>query len=457
MEPTIFVIFGVTGNLAQKKLLPALYHLLKDGLLHEHTAIVGVSRRDMSADDLLQKVELCVLEADKTCDPGVMEQFRARLVMTKLDPVKAEDYDRLYGTLQTIEDAHGLCMNRLFYLAIPPQVYGPVIEHLGTHHLNNGCKHHRAVSRLLVEKPFGYDLLSATELIRDTAHYFHEDQVFRIDHYMAKETAQNILVFRNHNPIFASIWNGQHISAIALELNEKIGVEGRAEFYDNVGALRDIVQNHLLQLLALVTMEPLHSMDSALLHAGKQALLADIKPVDPARDHVVRAQYIGYGEEAGNPGSTTETYVSLEITIDNDRWRGVPISMTTGKALASKRTTITLTFHDKAHVRTTNRLTFHIQPDEGIDIVLTVKRPGFDDKTESVHMDFSYERAFGDSSHPDAYERVLIDAVKGDHSLFTTSDEVLEAWRILQPILSAWEENSSDLLTYEPGSDGPET
>lgn len=454
-EPAIFVIFGITGDLAQKKLLPALYHLFRDNLLNEHTMVVGVSRRDMSVEDLLKKVELCVLETDKVCDPAMLGRFRSRLRMVKLDPVIGEDYDHLHQTLDQIEDNEGMCMNRLYYLSIPPQVYEPVIEHLGTHGLNAGCQHKKAVSRLLVEKPFGYDLTSASELIASTGKYFTEDQLFRIDHYLAKETAQNILVFRQHNPIFNTTWNHRHITAIDLIFSEQIGVEGRAAFYDNVGALRDVVQNHLLQLLALTTMELPSRNDPDALHIAKQVLLSDIRSVNPNRDRVVRAQYRGYQEEVNNPGSATETYVSLSTSIDNDRWRNTAVTLTAGKALDVKQTNVTLTFNDPERQGEKNRLTFRISPNEGIDIALTVKQPGFDDRTETTHMDFSYKHAFGDNSHPDAYERVLVDAVKGDHSLFATSQEVLESWRIVQPVLSAWSQDSDDLSYYEPGSGGP--
>ncbi len=375
--------------------------------------------------------------------------------MVKLDPVVGEDYDQLHQTLDHIEEQQGMCMNRLYYLSIPPQVYEPVIENLGAHGLNTGCQHHTAVSRLLVEKPFGYDLTSAAELITSTEKYFTEDQVFRIDHYLAKETAQNILVFRQHNPIFNTVWNSRHISAIDLIFSEQIGVEGRATFYDNVGALRDVVQNHLLQLLALTTMELPAGSDPEALHAAKQALLADVRSVDPNRDKVVRAQYRGYQEEVNNPGSTTETYVSLNTSIVNDRWRNTAVTLTAGKALDVKQTNITLVFSDPTHQGDENRLTFRISPNEGIDIGLTVKQPGFDDRTEITHMDFSYQQAFGSSTHPDAYERVLVDAVRGDHSLFATGDEVLESWRIVQPLLSAWSQDSEDILYYDPGSSGP--
>ncbi len=452
-EPTIFVIFGVTGNLARKKLLPALYHLLKDDLLHEHTEIIGISRHKLSADDVLGGVELCVLEEDKVCDPAVITQLKKKLRLVQLDPVNGEDYDKLLATLNKIEAKHGMCMNRLYYLSIPPQVYGPVITNLGTHHLNEGCPHRKGEARLLVEKPFGYDLASARELIQDTAKQFREDQIFRIDHYLAKETAQNILVFRTDNPIFNGLWSNKYISAIDLVFSEKIGIEGRAEFYDNVGALRDVVQNHLMQLLALVTTDLPKARTSAALHRAKQALLASVRTVDVHKDQVVRAQYEGYQAEAGNPGSLTETYVRLPLHIDNRHWNGVAVTMAAGKALRTKETSITVTF-GHGDIRHTNRLRFRIQPNEGISVELTAKQPGFEDRTQEVLMDFSYSGTYGDPEHPDAYERVLIDAVKGDHSLFATSHEVLESWRIIQPVLTHWEQSNKPLPVYKQGSDG---
>ena len=453
-EPAIFVIFGITGNLARAKLLPALYHLLKDNLLHEHTVIIGVSRHKLKPEDILKDVELCVLEEDKMCDQQVIAAFKRRLKLTQLDATNADDYDTLLETLNTVEQDHGMCMNRLYYLAIPPQVYGPVIESLGRHNLNKGCPHGVGKARLLVEKPFGYDLTSARELVKHTAAHFSEEQIFRIDHYLAKETAQNILVFREQNPIFSRDWDRKHISAIDLVFSEKISVAGRKEFYDNVGALRDVVQNHLLQLLALTTTELPRASSSAALHHAKQALLASIRTVNMQTDHVIRGQYRGYQEEVENPGSTTETYVRLPLHIDNRRWRGVRITMTAGKALAAKETSITITF-GRGDLRHTNRLQFRIQPNEGISVELTAKRPGFANQTQEVLMNFSYHGTYGDPEHPDAYERVLIDAVKGDHSLFATSAEVLESWRILQPILTHWEQSSDSLKLYKPGSSGP--
>jgi len=453
-EPTTFIIFGVTGNLARTRLLPALYHLLKDNLLHKDTVIIGISRRELSADELINEVELCVLENDKACDPVVLQEFKQHLRTFRLDPLKATDYRRLGSELDSIETEKGMCMSRLFYLSIPPQVYEPVIENLGRSGLSKGCNHPGGQTRLLVEKPFGYDLSSATELIESTKRYFMEEQLFRIDHYLAKETVQNILVFRKHNPLFADLWSSRCVSAINLIFHEQIGINGRGEFYDNIGALRDVVQNHLMQLLTLATLElPASLHDSNALHRAKEQLLTSIKPVDLRTAGVQRGQYRGYRDEVSKPRSTTETFTSLSLAIDNKRWQGVPVHISAGKALKAKQVSLTMVFGSES--AGTNALTFRIQPNEGIDVEVAAKRPGFESAIERVHMDFSYRGVFAEPEHPDAYERVLVDAIKGDHTLFATSREVLESWRILQPILDAWEIRANDLFTYERGTDDP--
>lgn len=450
LTPAIIVIFGITGDLAQRKLLPALYHLFKDKLVHERTEIVGLSRQDLQVDDLLEKVELCVLEQDNICDPEVMHAIRSHLRMLQLDPAVPDDYARLLESLNAIEAENGLCMNRLYYLSVPPSVYGAVVQNLGDHGLNGSCRHGTAATRLLVEKPFGYDLESGKELIAHTEQYFTEEQIFRIDHYLAKESAQNILTFRQHNPMFASIWDGAHIKRINVIAYEKIGVEGRGGFYDDVGALRDLVQSHLLQLLALVMCD-LSSVENDLpLHTTKQQLLASLHADDPV--HTVRAQYDGYRQEVGNEHSQTETYVRLELSSTLPRWQETKLVIETGKALESKKTEIEVVFDDDKE--STNELTFRIQPNEGIDLQLTAKKPGFTLQTQRVRMDFSYHGVFAEPTHPDAYERVLVDATAGDHSLFATSDEVIASWQALQPILDYWQ-TADDLKHYSIGSEGP--
>lgn len=450
-KPAILVIFGITGDLSHRKLLPALYHLCKDGLLDPHTAILGVSRRDMSVESLLETVEMCVLEQDNVCDPMVMADIRRRLHMQQLDPEKAEDYDALRQTLDQIETEAGVCMNRLYYLSLPPAVYPKAVEHLGTHDLATSCQHGKAEVRVLIEKPFGYDLQSAESLVEYTQKYFTETQIFRIDHYLAKESSQNIVTFRRHNPVFMDSWDGQHISRIEVLAHEKIGVEGRGDFYNQVGALRDLVQSHLMQLLALVMVDTGRSDDDIALHEAKRTVLESLSPPDVAT--TVRGQYAGYTNDIGQAQSRTETFVRLKLASSLPRWQGTEIVLETGKALRNKKTEIRLSFTEGGTPG--NELTFRIQPNEGIDLQLTVKKPGFDRQLQKVSMDFSYHGAFAEPQHPEAYERVLVDAVRGDHHLFATSDEVLASWRALQPILDYWQAHD-DFTLYEQGSDGPE-
>lgn len=445
MKPVIFVIFGITGDLAQRKLLPALYHLYHDGLLHPDTKIIGLSRRQISPDELLKNVELCVLESSNTCDPATLQLFRRNLHMLCFDPVNGDDYAHLSETLEAIDTKQGACLDRLLYLSIPPQVYGALIEHLGRAQIAHGCQHKKATTALLIEKPFGYDLASAEELIKRTNHYFQEEQIYRIDHYLAKETAQNILTFRSSNPLFLEIWNDRHISKIEVIAHEKIGIGSRT-FYDNVGALRDLMQSHLLQLCSLVTLEMPERLNESTLHQAKQQLLNSILPVpsNQISTRARRAQYIGYREEVKNPDSITETYVSLDLHIDTPRWQNTEVTLTTGKRMATKTTLIHIDF---GRGDTTNTLTFRLQPDEGIAITLQVKQPGLTNAIEPALLDYDYAHA----SHPDAYERVLLDACRGDHMLFASSAEVLASWRILQPVLDYWQNNSDDLELYEPG------
>lgn len=455
LEPAIIVIFGITGDLAQRYLLPALYHLVKDNLLGGHTEIIGVTRGTASTQELFEKVELCVNEADNICDPVALKAMRERTTMFQMDLDDPAGYQALLAKLNAVEDQKGMCMNRLYYLSIPPQAYLPVIRLLGEQGLNASCQHGKAVTRLLVEKPFGFDLNSARELIAETSKAFDEGQIFRIDHYMAKETVQNILSFRFQNPIFEALWSRKHIANIEISAKEKIGIEGRATFYEPLGALRDFVQSHLLQILGIVAMDEPEVLDSQHIHQAKQALLEQVEPVRAdAKGRIVRGQYRGYREEANNPESVTETYAAITVFIDNPRWDKVPIRLVTGKALDERKTEVRVTFHSKPGA-TSNQLRFRIQPDEGIELDLATKKPGYAYELQTTAMDFSYHDDFDNHGHPNAYERVLVDAVRGDHTLFATSQEILASWRIVQPALDAWARQSDDLLIYGPGTKGP--
>lgn len=453
LDPAILVIFGITGDLAKRKVLPALYRLFAEQHVHEHTYLVGTSRQPVAPEDIIQTIVESIEANGESRDHAVLERIKNHLHMAQLSPTEDEDYVALRNQLHDIEEAAGTCLNRLFYLSIPPQVYGGIVQRLGQHGLNTGCQHGTAHSRLLVEKPFGYDLTSAEELIRKTSEHFREDQVFRIDHYLAKETAQNILQFRKQNPLFNHLWTREHISRVSITAVEQIGIEGRANFYDQVGALRDLIQSHLMQLLSLTIMEIPDDVTAANVHAAKQKVLDDLIaiPLDKVKERSVRGQYETYKAEVGGHNTATETYASVVLYSQDPKWEGIPLRMTTGKSLKVKRTSITVDFGSEH----SNRLQFRIQPNEGITLNLQVKKPGFSDDIESTSMEFSYQTAFEGSIAHDAYETVLVEAMQGDHLLFATSEEVLSSWRVLQPLLDAWNASTQDLQIYPNNSDGP--
>jgi glucose-6-phosphate 1-dehydrogenase len=454
LPPSVIVIFGVTGDLSKRYLLPSLYHLFRQHLLHDKTRLVGVSRRDITADEVVGSLEAGLRDAGEEPDAAILDAIRSRCTTRRLDMTDPADYQSLRGELDDIETEQGVCMNRLFYLSIPPEAYGDVITNMGKADYRQSCQHGTAASRLLVEKPFGRDLASAESLIATTAQAFDEEQIFRIDHYLAKETAQNITAFRFDNPLFEKVWNREHVSKIDIVASEKIGVEGRGNLYERQGALRDVIQNHLLQLLAVATMEEpaggIGKADSQAFHAAKLAILQAVQPVT-AGEHARRGQYAGYRDEAGNPDSFVETFAALETTIGTSRWQGVPVTLRTGKSMAAKHTCVSFTFTDPSSSQT-NELTFRIQPDEGIGLQLLAKKPGFERELQPVRMNFAYEQHF-DAPQPNAYERVLVDAIRGDRTLFATSDEVLAAWRVIDGLVQAWSTSADGLAAYEPGSD----
>ena len=461
LTPAALIIFGITGDLAHRKLLPALYHLAKDGLLPEAFEIIGVTRSGTTVDALLDDIRQQVTDSHEICDESALKRFGALIRIITMDLSKVEEYAKLKDALDQHEARVGACTNRLFYLAVPSQTFGSIAEMLGKAELNEGCAHKVGESRLLIEKPFGYDLTSARELIETLSQQFSEAQIYRVDHYLAKETAQNILTFRFSNPLFKTVWDSNAISAIMITAAESIDIEGRVAFYEQTGALRDIIQSHLLQLLALVTMEQPEQMEAEAIHAKKLQLLRALKPIAP--DHVaeqaVRGQYKGYLQEVHNHSSVTETYAALRLEIDAPRWRHVPILVRTGKAMTEKVTEITLIFSDgadgrQAHPSPQNTLTLRIQPNEGISIQLQAKKPGFDSEAETVQMDFCYAQT-GRGVHPDAYERVLVDALRGDKTLFATSDEVLASWRVVEHVIHAWAMNDDGMEIYPQGSWGP--
>jgi glucose-6-phosphate 1-dehydrogenase len=453
-EPTIIVIFGITGDLTRRKLFPALENLFAHKLISPKTTIIGITRQSISTEDLVQQI-ISKDDIKKNPFPLVTE----RLVVNTMNVTNGNDYDKLLKDLNKIEEDEGVCMHRLYYLSIPPQVFSPIVKFLGEHGLNDSCPHGVSDTRLLVEKPFGYDIKSAKELIADTVKYFDEEQVFRVDHYLAKETVQNILTFRFDNTIFESLWDHKYIESIKIMAYEKIGIEGRSAFYEQTGALRDLIQSHLLQLLSIVAMERADLTSSKSIHNSKLALFKSIHtvPQNKVNELSVRGQYKTYKKEVDNPESFVETFASVKLSIENERWDGVPIVLETGKALDQKKTEIVVSFKgDESRHSYPNSLIFRIQPNEGIDLTLCVKKPGLDNELQSVTMDFSYDHYFKNISDVGTYEKVLTDAIKGDRTLFATSDEIIESWRIINEVLLTWSKDGAGLHIYENGSAGPE-
>ena len=442
MAAPILVIFGITGDLSKRKLLPALYHLLSENLLPADLQIIGISRKDLDIDELLGSVELCVLEKDNICNPDGIKNLRDSIQSFKLDPTSSEDFQKLKQKLAELDGDQN--REHLFYMSIPPTAYAPIVEHLASADLNGSN------SRLLLEKPFGYDASSAEDLIKLIDQHFDESQVFRTDHYLAKETAQNMLSFRTYNPIFSTLWNNEHIKRIHIKAVESIDIEGRAEFYESTGALRDLIQSHLMQLLALTMMDLPTDMSSEQIHHSKQYFLEQLEPADPAL--TLRGQYLDYRNAVGNPDSSTETFVRMHLQHGAERWQGVDIILETGKALAAKETSITIEFKT-SHDHPSNNLRFEIQPNEGIALDLIVKQPGLNATMRHTSLNFDYQQSFNKDQHIDAYERVLIDAIRGDQALFASSSEVMATWQVLQPILDAWKDNSNSLKFYAAGAE----
>jgi len=453
---TSLIIFGVTGDLARRKILPSLYRLYAEGLTPKYMHITGISRRGTSIDNIAEIVQTEITRQGGTCDSEVIKRLCADFTIVDLHIADPEHYSYLAEHLDRLESEAGTPMNRLFYLAIPADLFETVITRLGEHDFN---RYEPGImeSRFLIEKPFGTNRASAQELITILDSRFDERQIYRIDHYLAKETAQNILTFRFNNPLFSSCWNNEHISHIMVTAAETIGIEGRVAFYEKMGALRDLVQSHLLQLLALVTMDRPSSFSAHDIHFEKNRILACVRPPTGSeiQRSVVRGQYAGYKTEVSNQNSQTETYCALKLQIESEAWQGVPIFIRTGKALRSKVTEITIVFRDMEIPHRKNLLTLRIQPNEGIVIDLEIKKTGYDEDVETAQLDFCYNDQIN-AEFPDAYQRVLVDAMRGDQTLFASSEEVLSCWNITEPILEAWRQGFCSMHEYEPGSWGPQ-
>ena len=475
-EPFALIIFGASGDLTRRKLMPALWSLYAGRTLPEPFAIVATARTEMTDDEFRRRMRETVGEFARLQPPseGVWERFASAVRYVPGDPADPALYARLARTLREIEGGRAGPPNRLFYCATPPSLYDDIIAHLGAAGL--AAPRPGGFTRIVVEKPFGRDDASARALDRQLAGTFHEEQVYRIDHYLGKETVQNILVFRFANGIFEPVWNRNHVAEVQITVAEALGVETRGAYYEEAGALRDMMQNHLLQLLCLIAMEPPVSFDATPVRDEKNKVMHAIRPVDPRRvDEVaLRGQYgpgfadgrpvVGYRDEQGvAPDSRTETYAALRLLVDNWRWAGVPFYLRTGKRLPRRASEIAIRFHRTPHMIfrrspggvEPNTLAIRIQPDEGIALTVAAKTPGPDLRLGPVGLDFRYGEVFG-GEPPEAYERLLLDAIHGDATLYARADWVEKAWQLLQPILDAWAERPGpDVYAYEAGSWGP--
>lgn len=435
-QPTILVIVGVSGDLSRRYLVPALIEIHKTDLLPKKFRIVGVSTSTAEIADIFPK------------DDNSALQEMTEIV--QMDLTDKKQTTQLITRLNKIEKEFGASAQRLLYLAVPPQVVPAIYERLG----ESGVLQ-RPNTRLLLEKPFGVDLESALERVELLRKYCGEDQVYRIDHYLAKGMAQNMIVFRNGNSLIKRTWNRDFIESIEIIASEKIGIEGRATFFEQTGALRDFVQSHLLQLAALTLMDlPQNIEDWSDVPKLRLAALSKIEPPRYVHEQVYRGQYAGYREEVNNPSSTVETYVSMTLYSRDWHWQGVPITLTTGKALEDRHTEIRVKYRQEDALHA-NELIMRIQPDEGVTLRLWVKRPGHDDELLELPLNLSYGKYF--NQLPNAYERVLVDAMLANRALFTTGEEIIASWKILEPIQKAWAASTEDLFFYDQGTDPQKT
>jgi glucose-6-phosphate 1-dehydrogenase len=470
-DPLAVVIFGASGDLAHRKILPAIAQLAENGSLSENFSVVGVARSDWS-DEYFR--DLC-LKITPEGSSGTWERLVEGFRYVSGDYGDDATFQKLTDVLAEIDQARGTSGNRVYYLATIPAVFGSVAHALARHGGNEPAAG-GDFARLVVEKPFGSDLASAKKLDKELHEAFREDQIFRIDHYMGKETVQNVLALRFANSIFEPIWNRRYVDHVQVTVAESLGVEHRGGFYETAGALRDIVQNHVMQVLSLTLMEPPSSMDAGGIRDEKVKVLRSvvIPDADEAVNNVVRAQYAsgvvnsievpGYREEEGvNPLSQTETYLAMHLLVDNWRWAGVPIYVRTGKRLAKRATDVSMVFQRPPHLPFQGKLardlrpdtlTLRIQPDEGIALSFGAKVPGPAFRVRTVDMDFSYAEAFPGGT-ADAYERLLLDAMSGDATLFIRSDEVDQAWEIVAPIQNAFLDGEPPLAHYRAGGWGP--
>jgi glucose-6-phosphate 1-dehydrogenase len=475
IHPTTLVIFGATGDLARRKLLPALYNLAHEGALPERFHLIGVSRSEQAHEDFRAQAEEAIKQfSRREPDPAVLEKLleEVRYVPGLFDDPSV--YETLAGELDEFDRSTGQRLNRCFYLSTAPAFFPVIVGQLGDRGLN---KHDGADIRVVIEKPFGTTLAEAEQLNREVLSVFDEHQVFRIDHYLGKETVQNIMAFRFANGMFEPLWNRNYIDNIQITAAEDLGIGTRAGYYDSAGAMRDLIQNHMLQLLCHVAMEPPGWITADEVRDEKVKVLRSVMAAAPddVPGMAVRGQYTrgvvggvdvpGYTEEEGvPPDSHTETYAALRLEVDNWRWAGVPFYLRTGKRLARKVTEIAITLKPVPHLAFSqegslgvkpNQLILTVQPNEGVSLSLGAKIPGTRMRIRPVYMEFLYGTSFMSQS-PEAYERLITDCMRGDATLFTRNDEVEAQWRVCDPIVRKWSATPGPLPQYEAGSQGPD-
>ena len=477
-DPCVMVIFGATGDLTGRKLLPALYNLAREGLLPGHFACVGFARREKTNDAFRKEMLDAINKYSRTkpVDNEIWQSFKEQIFYHQSEFDHDQGYDELARLAQRLDAQFGTKGNRIFYLSVQPSFFPLIVEKLHQHRLiydSNSVKD--KWSRVIVEKPFGHDLNSAIQLQKELSQYLDENQIYRIDHYLGKETVQNLLVFRFSNSIFESIWNSHHVDHIQITVAEEIGIGTRGRFFEEAGMMRDIVQNHMMQLLSLVAMEPPTSMKANAIRDEKVKVMESLRPFQNIPQLAIRGQYgpgfiegksvQGYRQEENvNPESPVETYVALKLFIDNWRWAGVPFYLRAGKRLPKRTTEIAIVFkhapgylfQNQGNKNEPNILVIRIQPDEGISLKMNCKVPGLSSPIQPVKMDFHYGSYFG-ATPPEAYERLICDCMAGDNTLFARADEVLASWRLLTPVLEKWaSENPKDFPNYPSGSWGPD-
>jgi glucose-6-phosphate 1-dehydrogenase len=459
----VLVIFGASGDLTRRKLFPALYALAFRHMLPERFAVLGSSRTELSDEEFrAQMAEAVRKHARDEFREDVWDELASRTHYAPTDFGDDEEHNKVGARLTELDEEHGTEGNRVYYLAVPPKAFPLLVEELGERRTTRGW------TRLIVEKPFGRDLGSARELNALVTRYFREREIFRIDHYLGKETVQNLLALRFANAIFEPLWSRQYVDHVQLTVSESMGIEGRAAFYEEAGASRDILQNHALQLVALTAMEPPIDFDADAVRNEKAKALRATEV-----EAVVRGQYgaghvegeavPGYREEEGiDPESATETFVAAKLRIDNWRWAGTPFYVRAGKRLAKRETTIAIQFERAPHPLFTqsdglrpNVLAIHVQPDEGVSLGIGAKVPGQGMTVRTVNMDFLYGGAFR-TGLPEAYERLILDAMRGEATLFTRADEIEEQWRIVDTIRERWADHAPDFPSYPAGTWGPE-